>query len=186
MDAALSGLRGREQAVLQRIINAGAEQTPQREAAITMLAATIVRSAQDAAIQDLFALTAERSPAAVAAIGRSARRGGGAARRPRCRGAVGCKERLEARRRRPRIRAVPDMSGRPRGSRRGVCVPAAGRLADQCGRARLGAGPQAESRAGGAHPSSPASGRSRARARRLCSLASPGPAKRATPRVSHR
>ena len=63
MDAALSGLRGREQAVLQRIVNAGPEQSPQREAAITMLAATLVRAAQDAAIQDLFALTAgDRQP----------------------------------------------------------------------------------------------------------------------------
>ena len=104
MDAALSGLRGREQAVLQRIINAGPEQSPQREAAITMLAATLVRAAQDAAIQDLFSLTARRSPAAVAAIGRSTRCGSGPARRTHAFGFCRLKKRLEARRRRPRIR----------------------------------------------------------------------------------
>jgi mono/diheme cytochrome c family protein/glucose/arabinose dehydrogenase len=52
VDAALSGLRGSEPAVLDRVI-ASATQTPQRETAITMLAATIVRGGQDAAIQRL-------------------------------------------------------------------------------------------------------------------------------------
>ena len=53
VDAALSGLRGNEAAVLDRMF-ASATQTPQRETAITMLAATIVRGGQDAAIQNLF------------------------------------------------------------------------------------------------------------------------------------
>lgn len=55
MDATLSGLRGSEPAVLDKLLNAGSAQTPQRDAAVTMLAATIVRSGQDAAIQKLFA-----------------------------------------------------------------------------------------------------------------------------------
>ena len=58
LDAALSGLRGGEAAVLERLMRA-AGQTPQREASITMLAATIVRSAQEAAIQNLFAWIGE-------------------------------------------------------------------------------------------------------------------------------
>src|SRR5262245_44431787 len=53
VDAALSGLRGNEAAVLDKMF-ASAPQTPQRETAITMLAATIVRGGQDAAIQALF------------------------------------------------------------------------------------------------------------------------------------
>jgi mono/diheme cytochrome c family protein/glucose/arabinose dehydrogenase len=62
LDAALSGLRGSEARVLQRIVTAG-NQTPQRDAAVTMLAATLVRSAQDAAVQDLFVTIAdERHP----------------------------------------------------------------------------------------------------------------------------
>lgn len=53
VDAALSGLRGSEAAVLERLF-ASDTQTPQRDIAITMLAATIVRGGQDAAIQTLF------------------------------------------------------------------------------------------------------------------------------------
>ncbi len=53
VDAGLSGLRGSEAAVLDRLI-ASPMQTPERETAITMLAATIVRGGQDAAIQKLF------------------------------------------------------------------------------------------------------------------------------------
>ena len=53
VDAGLSGLRGSEAAVLDRLV-ASATQTPERETAITMLAATIVRGGQDAAIQKLF------------------------------------------------------------------------------------------------------------------------------------
>jgi mono/diheme cytochrome c family protein len=55
LDAALSGLRGGEAAVLERMLQAGVRQTPQREAAISMLSATIVRSAQEDTVHDLFA-----------------------------------------------------------------------------------------------------------------------------------
>ena len=59
LDAALSGLRGGEAAVLGRILQAASRQTVQREAAISMLSATIVRSAQEDAVHDLFARIAE-------------------------------------------------------------------------------------------------------------------------------
>ncbi|MEP6917529.1 MAG: c-type cytochrome, partial [Acidobacteriota bacterium] len=55
VDAALSGLRGSEPAVLASLLQGNGEQTPQRETAITMLAATIVRGGQDVAIQSLLA-----------------------------------------------------------------------------------------------------------------------------------
>jgi hypothetical protein len=61
MDAALSGLRGGEAVVLERLLRAGAGQTPQRDASITMLAATIVRSGQEASVQNLGAWIAEDS-----------------------------------------------------------------------------------------------------------------------------
>jgi len=61
LDAALSGLRGGEAPVLERLMRAGTGQTPQRQASITMLAATIVRSAQETGIQDLFAWIADGS-----------------------------------------------------------------------------------------------------------------------------
>ena len=51
-DAAISGLRGSELSVLQRLLGA-AEQTPQRDAAV-VLAATLVRGGEDAAVQELF------------------------------------------------------------------------------------------------------------------------------------
>ncbi len=54
LDAALSGLRGTEGAALEKLLQASADQTPQRDAAITMLAATLVRGGQDVAIQSLF------------------------------------------------------------------------------------------------------------------------------------
>ena len=54
VDAALSGLRGSEPSVLEKVLQSG-EQTPQRDTAITMLAATIVRAGQDAAIHDVLA-----------------------------------------------------------------------------------------------------------------------------------
>ena len=53
VDAALSSLRGAEPAILARL--ATRERTTAREAATAMLAATIVRGGQDAAIQELFA-----------------------------------------------------------------------------------------------------------------------------------
>ena len=64
MDAALSGLRGSERTVLDMLLQSGDGQTPQRDAAITMLAATIVRSGQDAATQHVLASIANRGLAA--------------------------------------------------------------------------------------------------------------------------
>ena len=58
IDAAISGLRGTEGAVLSRLLQANA-QTPQREAAITMLSATITRGALDADVQTVFQRAAE-------------------------------------------------------------------------------------------------------------------------------
>ena len=63
VDAALSGLRGSELAVLDRLLQ-GAGETPQRSAAITMLAATIVRVGEDAPVQALLQRVAETSRAA--------------------------------------------------------------------------------------------------------------------------
>jgi mono/diheme cytochrome c family protein/glucose/arabinose dehydrogenase len=53
VDSLLSGLRGSEPAVLEKML-AGAE-TAQRDTAITVLAATIMRGAQETAIQNLLA-----------------------------------------------------------------------------------------------------------------------------------
>jgi mono/diheme cytochrome c family protein/glucose/arabinose dehydrogenase len=78
MDAALSGVRGAEAALLERIVQvtSGAQppadvggrqpadpsaQTPQREAAITMIAATLIRGGQDATIQNVLASIADES-----------------------------------------------------------------------------------------------------------------------------
>ena len=60
LDAALSGLRGSEGAILERLMQS-AEQTPQRDVALTMIAATIARGAQDAAVQRLFATLSDES-----------------------------------------------------------------------------------------------------------------------------
>ena len=63
VDAALSGVRGTEAAVLDGLIASGDAQTPQRDAAITMVASTIVRGAQDGAVQALFAsIAADNRP----------------------------------------------------------------------------------------------------------------------------
>jgi mono/diheme cytochrome c family protein len=61
VDAALSSLRDREAIVLQRLLQADGGETPQRLAAVTMLAATIVRSANNPAIHQLIAQAAEGS-----------------------------------------------------------------------------------------------------------------------------
>jgi mono/diheme cytochrome c family protein len=62
LDAALSGLHGSEPAVLERLL-ASEKETPQLDAALTMLAATIVRASEDAAIQRLFEwMAGERRP----------------------------------------------------------------------------------------------------------------------------
>ncbi|CAN5751734.1 hypothetical protein BH24ACI4_BH24ACI4_27120 [soil metagenome] len=59
LDAALSGLRGGEADVIARIMRGAGDATPAREAAIAMLAATIVRGAQDTANQELLAWIAD-------------------------------------------------------------------------------------------------------------------------------
>ena len=60
VDAALSGARGIELAVLDRLLQ-GTGETPQRSTAITMLAATIVRVGEDAPVQTLLARVADTS-----------------------------------------------------------------------------------------------------------------------------
>jgi mono/diheme cytochrome c family protein/glucose/arabinose dehydrogenase len=54
MDLALSGLRGVEVAALERLVGQDQPSTPEREALLTLLAATVIRSTQDAAIQRVF------------------------------------------------------------------------------------------------------------------------------------
>jgi mono/diheme cytochrome c family protein/glucose/arabinose dehydrogenase len=58
VDAALSGVRGAEGTVLDKLIQAS-EQSVQRETAITMIAATIVRTGQDVGIQKILAAAAD-------------------------------------------------------------------------------------------------------------------------------
>jgi mono/diheme cytochrome c family protein len=58
VDAALSGIAGSEQAVLEQMA-ASREESPVRSGVITMLAATIVRSKDDPAEQRLFEMTAD-------------------------------------------------------------------------------------------------------------------------------
>ncbi|RPI52333.1 MAG: hypothetical protein EHM55_16765, partial [Acidobacteria bacterium] len=62
VDAALSGLNGSELAVLDRLLQGTAE-SPQRSAAITMLAATIVRAGENAPVQALMQRVAENTRA---------------------------------------------------------------------------------------------------------------------------
>jgi mono/diheme cytochrome c family protein len=59
LDAALSGAAGVEAVLLDRLMPAGAIQTPQRDAAITMLTATIIRSGQDDRVQPVLARIAD-------------------------------------------------------------------------------------------------------------------------------
>jgi mono/diheme cytochrome c family protein/glucose/arabinose dehydrogenase len=58
IDSALSGLRGSEPMVLERMLQATA-QTSARDAAITMLAATVVRAAEETSVQALFQKTVD-------------------------------------------------------------------------------------------------------------------------------
>jgi len=58
LDTAMSGVRGAESLLLDALIQA-TDQTPQRETAITMIAATIVRTGQDDGIQKILAATAD-------------------------------------------------------------------------------------------------------------------------------
>lgn len=59
LDAALSGLRGSEAVVLEKLVQAADAPNPRRDPALIMLAATIVRSAQDGAVQALFTWIAD-------------------------------------------------------------------------------------------------------------------------------
>ena len=115
VDATLSGLHGRESVVLEKLLQSG-DQTPQRETAITMLAATIVRGGQDGGHPQRAGLRRGRGQERLAAIGVAAR---GRSRRAQladagrrgasCRGAdCEC--------------AVPHLSRWTRRSRRGLCV----------------------------------------------------------------
>jgi mono/diheme cytochrome c family protein len=60
VDAALSGIRGRESALLTELLKTGSD-TPPREQAITIVAATVVRAAQDAPVQALLTWIADDS-----------------------------------------------------------------------------------------------------------------------------
>jgi mono/diheme cytochrome c family protein/glucose/arabinose dehydrogenase len=62
MDAALSGLRGLEVAALDTLLRSSG-QTPQREAALTMMVATIMRGADDATIEKVFERVTEETRA---------------------------------------------------------------------------------------------------------------------------
>ena len=64
LDAALSGLRGSEADVLGRLLQQSGGATPQRDAAITMLAATIVHGGEEAAVQQVFEWASADSRAA--------------------------------------------------------------------------------------------------------------------------
>lgn len=61
MDAALSSVRGTEATVLEGLLSGGGEATPRTESAITMLAATILRSAQDSFAQRVLGWTADKT-----------------------------------------------------------------------------------------------------------------------------
>jgi mono/diheme cytochrome c family protein len=61
LDAAFSGLRGIEQRALDHLLANATGETPQRTAVATMLAALVVRGAQDASTQALFAQIADGS-----------------------------------------------------------------------------------------------------------------------------
>jgi mono/diheme cytochrome c family protein len=63
LDAALSGAAGREEALLQGLLQAGDAASPQRTAAITMIAATIVRSGTRAVDAVLGPVAEEARPA---------------------------------------------------------------------------------------------------------------------------
>jgi mono/diheme cytochrome c family protein len=58
LDAALSSVRGAEAAIVERLAGSPAA-TPQREAALVMLVATVMRGGQDAAVQQVFASIAD-------------------------------------------------------------------------------------------------------------------------------
>ena len=122
VDAALSGLSA-ARSVRAAEAAAAPEETPQRSAAITMLAGTIVRSAQDAPVQDVLGADRPELDADVAALGAPSRRRGRAARRrvrtrsrPGRRGGTGGGD-------------LPDVPGRRAGPGGGAAFPARGRAA---------------------------------------------------------
>jgi mono/diheme cytochrome c family protein/glucose/arabinose dehydrogenase len=53
VDAALSGVRGTEAVVLEKLLQVAGGPTPQRDAAITMLTATIIRGDRESAVQEV-------------------------------------------------------------------------------------------------------------------------------------
>ena len=59
MDAALSGARGSEPAILEKLLQSDANQTAAHEAAIVMVSATIIRAGQDASVQTTLAMAAD-------------------------------------------------------------------------------------------------------------------------------
>jgi mono/diheme cytochrome c family protein/glucose/arabinose dehydrogenase len=59
MDAAISSLRGVESAALGHLSDAASATSPQKDAAVTMLAATIARAGEDATVQTLLARAAD-------------------------------------------------------------------------------------------------------------------------------
>jgi len=58
-DAALSGARGSELSILEKLLQTEAAQTVAHDAAIVMVSATIVRAGQDASIQTILAIVAD-------------------------------------------------------------------------------------------------------------------------------
>ena len=132
LDAALSGLRGSEQAVLERLLQLEGGATPQREAAVTMFAATLARGAQDGAVQKLLGAIGDESRPGLAAGRADARDRSGAAgcghagvdwpARWRPGGGAGC--------------AVPDLPGRACRPRRRIRVPAGTAAAGRTAAAR--------------------------------------------------
>jgi mono/diheme cytochrome c family protein/glucose/arabinose dehydrogenase len=63
VDAALSGISGSEGAVLQRLLGSG-DQSPQRAAAMTVVAATMMKGAQEGQMKEVLQLAAEPARAA--------------------------------------------------------------------------------------------------------------------------
>src|SRR5688572_12983308 len=59
MDAAVSGMRGTEMAVLEKLLQTSASQSSNAEIAITMIAATLLRSGSDANVQATLAIVAD-------------------------------------------------------------------------------------------------------------------------------
>jgi putative membrane-bound dehydrogenase-like protein len=59
MDAALSGARGSEPALLEKLLQSDAPRTPAHEAAIVMVSATIIRAGQDTSVQTILAAIAD-------------------------------------------------------------------------------------------------------------------------------